>query len=108
MIYLDYAASTPVDPAAAKEMQKYLSVDGNFANPASNTYAQGLIAAKTVENARKQIATILNAEPREIVFTSGATESNNLALKGLLHFHKKNGKHLTMQRLSVLEVFDEF
>ena len=94
MIYLDYAATTPVDPAAAKEMQKYLSVDGIFANPASNTYAQGLIAANAVEDARGQIATMLNAEPREIVFTSGATESDNLALKGLLHFHKKNGKHI--------------
>lgn len=94
MIYLDYAATTPVDPKVATEMQTCLTLDGNFANPASKTHAFGINAVQRVEQARADIANMLNAEPREIIFTSGATESDNLAIKGLAEFHAKNGQHI--------------
>lgn len=82
-IYLDYAATTPVDAAAAKAMQQCLTVDGVFANPASRAHIMGWQAEEKVETARAQVAVLLNCDPREIVWTSGATESNNLALKGV-------------------------
>lgn len=81
-VYLDYAATTPVDPAVAAEMVKYLTLDGVFANPASRSHVYGWQAEAAVENARKQVAGLLHADPREIVWTSGATESDNLAIKG--------------------------
>lgn len=81
-VYLDYAATTPVDPAVAEEMLKYLTPDGVFGNPASRSHAFGWQAEAAVEGARRQVASLIHADPREIVWTSGATESDNLAIKG--------------------------
>ena len=93
-IYLDYASATPVDPAVASEMAKCLTLDGTFGNPASRSHRFGWQAEEAVDTAREQIADLLNADPREIVFTSGATESDNLAIKGAAHFYSKKGKHV--------------
>lgn len=93
-IYLDYAATTPVDPRVAEKMMQYLTMDGEFGNPASRSHRFGWQAEEAVEIARSQIAELVNADPREIVFTSGATESNNLAIKGAADFYRKKGKHL--------------
>jgi cysteine desulfurase len=81
-VYMDYAATTPVDPVVAEEMCRYLTIDGVFGNPASRSHGFGWQAEAAVENARKQVADLINADPREIVWTSGATESDNLAIKG--------------------------
>jgi len=81
-VYLDYAATTPVDPSVAEEMMKFLTPDGVFGNPASRSHAYGWQAEAAVESARKQVAELIGADPREIVWTSGATESDNLAIKG--------------------------
>lgn len=81
-VYLDYAATTPVDPVVADEMAKYLTLDGVFGNPASRSHAYGWQAEAAVEAARRQVADLISADPREIVWTSGATESDNLAIKG--------------------------
>jgi cysteine desulfurase len=94
MIYLDYAATTPVDPIVAKAMGECLTLDGTFANPASHTHELGFAAAGKVQAGREQVATLLGAHPREIVFTSGATESNNLAIKGIAGFYAGRGKHI--------------
>ena len=83
VIYLDYAATTPVDPRVAQKMSSCLLVEGNFGNPASRSHYYGWQAEEAVEEARTQVARLLNADPREIVWTSGATESDNLAIKGL-------------------------
>ena len=93
-IYLDYSATTPVDPRVAKKMMQYLTLDGHFGNPASRSHKFGWDADQAVTEARAQVADLINADPKEIVWTSGATESNNLALKGVAHFYKKNGKHI--------------
>ncbi|MGD8829782.1 MAG: aminotransferase class V-fold PLP-dependent enzyme, partial [Pseudomonadales bacterium] len=82
-VYLDYAATTPVDPRVAQKMSACLLVEGNFGNPASRSHVFGWEAEEAVEHARTQVAAVINADPREIVFTSGATESDNLALKGV-------------------------
>jgi cysteine desulfurase len=91
-IYLDYSATTPVDPRVVDKMIPYLRQ--NFGNPASRSHAFGWTAEHAVEQAREQVASLVNADPREIVWTSGATESINLALKGVAHFYKDKGKHL--------------
>jgi cysteine desulfurase len=91
-IYLDYSATTPVDPRVVDKMIPYLRQ--NFGNPASRSHAFGWTAEQAVEEAREQVASLVNADPREIVWTSGATESINLALKGVAHFYKDKGKHL--------------
>jgi cysteine desulfurase len=91
-IYLDYSATTPVDPRVVDKMLPYLRE--NFGNPASRSHAFGWTAEKAVEEARDQVAALINADPREIIWTSGATESINLALKGVAHFYKDKGKHL--------------
>jgi cysteine desulfurase len=91
-IYLDNSATTPVDPRVAEKMIPYLCQ--HFGNPASNTHAYGWNAEKAVEEARGHVAALVNADSREIVWTSGATEANNLALKGAAHFYQKKGKHL--------------
>lgn len=83
-VYMDYAATTPVDPVVAEEMSRYLTIDGVFGNPASRSHAFGWQAEAAVESARKQVADLINADPREIVWTSGATESDNLAIKGVV------------------------
>ena len=93
-IYLDYAATTPVDKSVADAMMKYLTADGVFANPASRSHRLGWQAEEAVDIARNQVADLINADPREIVFTSGATESDNLALKGVMHQARNKGKHL--------------
>mgnify|MGYP001548602407 FL=1 len=93
-IYLDYAATTPVDPRVAEKMMSYLTMDGCFGNPASRSHEFGWKAEEAVENARKEVATLINAEPKEIVWTSGATESDNLAIKGAAKFYRKNGNHI--------------
>jgi cysteine desulfurase len=93
-IYLDYAATTPVDPRVSDVMLRYLNMDGIFGNPASSTHIFGQNAAEAVNTAREKIAAILKADPREIIFTSGATESNNLAIKGLAQFYRSRGNHI--------------
>lgn len=91
-VYLDYAATTPVDKRVAEKMIPYLTE--TFGNPASNSHAFGWTAEEAVEKARADIAALINADPKEIVFTSGATESDNLAIKGAANFYKTKGKHL--------------
>lgn len=91
-VYLDYSATTPVDPRVAAKMIPYLTED--FGNPASRSHPYGWTAEKAVENAREEVAKLVNADPREIVWTSGATESNNLAIKGAAHFYSAKGKHI--------------
>ena len=91
-VYLDYAATTPVDRRVASKMIPYLTE--LYGNPASRSHAYGWAADEAVELAREQVCALINADPREIAWTSGATESNNLAIKGAAHFHKGKGKHL--------------
>ena len=93
-IYLDYSSTTPVDPRVAAKMADCLTTEGVFGNPASRSHKFGWVAEEAVDIARNQIADLVNADPREIVFTSGATESNNLAIKGAANFYAKKGKHL--------------
>lgn len=93
-IYLDYASTTPVDPRVAAKMKECLTNEGNFGNPASRSHKFGWLAEEAVDIARNQVAELVNADPREIVFTSGATESNNLAIKGAAQFYKNRGKHI--------------
>ena len=95
-IYLDYSATTPVDPRVAAKMIPYLTE--HFGNPASRSHAYGWKTEEAVEEARGHVATLLNADPREIVWTSGATEGNNLAIKGAAQFYKTKGKHLITQK----------
>ena len=83
-VYLDYAATTPVDPAVVDVMVRHLGPEGTFANPASRSHLYGWLAEEAVESARRQVADLLQADPREIVWTSGATEANNLAIKGVI------------------------
>jgi cysteine desulfurase len=93
-IYLDYAATTPVDPRVAEVMAQCLTIEGNFGNPASRSYRFGWMAEEAVDVARNQISDALNCDPREIVFTSGATESDNLAIKGVAAGYADKGKHI--------------
>jgi cysteine desulfurase len=103
-VYLDYAATTPVDPRVAQKMSGCLLVDGNFGNPASRSHLYGWQAEEAVEEARSQIARLINADPREIVFTSGATESDNLALKGLADGATR--RHIVTSRIEHKAVLD--
>lgn len=93
-VYLDYAATTPCDPRVADILMKHLTMDGNFANPASRSHMYGWQAEAAVEKARKQVASLLNADVREIVWTSGATEANNLAIKGAVEAGSNKGRHI--------------
>ncbi|TNF02033.1 MAG: IscS subfamily cysteine desulfurase [Gammaproteobacteria bacterium] len=105
-IYLDYSATTPVDPRVAAKMAECLTTEGNFGNPASRSHAFGWQAEAAVEEAREQVAALLNADPREIVWTSGATEADNLAIKGCAHFNQKKGKHLITSKIEHKAVLD--
>ncbi|WP_018954417.1 aminotransferase class V-fold PLP-dependent enzyme, partial [Thioalkalivibrio sulfidiphilus] len=105
-IYLDYSATTPVDERVAEEMAKYLTRGGIFGNPASRSHVFGWDAEKAVERAREQVAELVGADPREIVWTSGATEANNLAIKGAAHFYQKKGRHLITVKTEHKAVLD--
>ena len=105
-IYLDYLSTTPVDPRVADAMSECLSMEGTFGNPASRSHVFGWKAEEAVENARAQIADLINADPREIVWTSGATESDNLAIKGAAHFYRKKGQHIVTSKIEHKAVLD--
>ncbi|MEH6516301.1 MAG: IscS subfamily cysteine desulfurase [Halioglobus sp.] len=105
-IYFDYLATTPADPRVVEKMMHCLSMDGNFGNPASRSHVFGWKAEEAVENARRQVADLIHADPREIVWTSGATESDNLAIKGVAHFYQGKGKHLITTRIEHKAVLD--
>ncbi len=105
-IYLDYSATTPVDARVAEKMCKHLTLEGNFGNPASRSHVFGWDAEAAIEQAREQVAALINADPKEIVFTSGATESNNLAIKGVASFYKKKGKHIVTCKTEHKAVLD--
>lgn len=105
-IYLDYAATTPIDENVAKKMMQYMTFDGIFGNPASRSHGFGWQAEEAVETAREQIADLINADPREIVFTSGATESNNLAIKGIAQFYGEKGRHIITSKIEHKAVLD--
>jgi cysteine desulfurase len=104
--YMDYSSTTPVDARVAKKMAKYLTMEGDFGNPASRSHYFGWQAEKAVDEARSQVADLVGADPREIVWTSGATESNNLALKGIAHFYQKRGKHIITLKTEHKAVLD--
>lgn len=105
-IYFDYSATTPVDPRVAEAMMNCLTMAGNFGNPASRSHAFGWKAEEAVEQARQDVADYLNADAREIVWTSGATESDNLAIKGLAHLNHKRGKHIITSKIEHKAVLD--
>ncbi len=105
-IYLDYSATTPVDPRVAEKMCSYLTPDGKFGNPASRSHSFGWEADEAVEEARSNVASLVNADPKEIIWTSGATESDNLAIKGAAHFYAKKGKHIVTVKTEHKAVLD--
>jgi len=105
-IYLDYAATTPVDPRVAKEMMQYMLPDGHFGNPASSSHSYGWTAEKAVDQARAYVANLINADPREIIWTSGATEADNLAIKGIARFHKNRGRHIITSSVEHKAILD--
>jgi len=105
-IYFDYLATTPVDPRVVEKMVHCLSIEGNFGNPASRSHLYGWKAEEAVENGRRQVADLIKADPREIVWTSGATESDNLAIKGAAHFYVKKGKHIVTSKIEHKAVLD--
>ena len=104
--YMDYSATTPVDKRVAEKMAKYLTLEGDFGNPASRSHYYGWQAEKAVDEARSQVADLVGADPREIVWTSGATESNNLAIKGIANFYQKRGKHIITLKTEHKAVLD--
>ena len=105
-IYLDYAATTPVDPQVAERMMECLTFDGVFGNAASRSHFYGWQAEEKIEYAREQVANLIKADPREIVWTSGATESDNLALKGIAHFYQSRGKHIITSKIEHKAILD--
>ena len=106
VVYLDYAATTPVDPAVAQAMASCMGADGDFGNPASATHPYGMRAAARIERARGQVASLIGAAPEEVVFTSGATESANLAILGAARAHANGGRHLVTTRIEHKAVLD--
>lgn len=105
-IYFDYSATTPVDKRVAEKICNCLTTEGNFGNPASSSHEFGWKAEDAVNQARKDVADLINANPKEIVFTSGATESDNLAIKGIAHFYHKKGKHIVTCKTEHKAVLD--
>ena len=105
-IYLDYSATTPVDPRVAETMCRYLTMEGDFGNPASRSHIFGWQAEKAVEQARIDVAALIHADPKEIVWTSGATESDNLALKGAAHFYQSKGRHIVTVKTEHKAILD--
>ena len=105
-IYLDYSATTPVDPRVAEKMCECLTPSGAFGNPASRSHPFGWEAEKLVDEARNNVAALINADAKEIVWTSGATESNNLAIKGAAHFYKQKGNHIITLKTEHKAVLD--
>lgn len=105
-IYFDYASTTPVDPRVAEKMSECLSTEGKFGNPASRSHKYGWEAEEAIEVARRQVAELIGSDPREIVWTSGATESDNLAIKGVAHFYKSRGKHIVTSKIEHKAVLD--
>ncbi|MDP3517227.1 MAG: IscS subfamily cysteine desulfurase [Pseudohongiella sp.] len=105
-IYLDYAATTPVDPRVAKRMSECLSMEGVFGNPASRSHIFGWQAEQEVELARRHVADLIHCDPREIVWTSGATEADNLAIKGVAEFHADRGRHIVTSCIEHKAVLD--
>ena len=105
-VYLDYASTTPVDPRVVKVMTRCLGLDGVFGNPASRSHHYGWEAESAVDMARAEVANLINAEPREIIWTSGATESDNLAVKGAAHICASRGKHIVTSALEHKAVLD--
>jgi len=105
-VYLDYAATTPLDPRVAEAMSRCLTLEGNFGNPASRSHVYGWRAEEAVEDARASVAKLINADPREIVWTSGATESDNLALKGLAQSRCEQGRHIVTSSIEHKAVLD--
>src|SRR5690606_15382339 len=103
-IYLDYSATTPVDPRVVEKMVPWLY--DNFGNPASRSHSFGWEAEEAVENARQEVAKLVNADPREIIWTSGATESDNLAIKGAANFYAERGKHVITVKTEHKAVLD--
>jgi cysteine desulfurase len=103
-IYMDYSATTPIDPRVVDKMLPYLREQ--FGNPASRSHSFGWAAEQAVEEAREEVAKLVNADPREIIWTSGATESNNLAIKGAAHFYQGKGKHLVTVKTEHKAVLD--
>jgi cysteine desulfurase len=103
---MDYSATTPVDSRVAKKMVKYLTIEGDFGNAASRSHYYGWQAEKAVEKARRQVASLVGADSKEIIWTSGATESDNLAIKGIAHFYHKRGKHIITMKTEHKAVLD--
>ena len=105
-IYLDYASTTPVDPRVASKMMEFLTPEGEFGNPASRSHRFGWKADEAVEEARSHVANLVNCDPREIVWTSGATEADNLAIKGVAKFYKTKGNHIITSKIEHKAVLD--
>ncbi len=105
-IYLDYSATTPIDERVAARMSEYLTIEGQYGNPASRSHEFGWKAEQAVDLARQQVADLINADPREIIWTSGATESDNLAIKGAAHFYRKKGNHIITVKTEHKAVLD--
>ena len=105
-IYLDYSSTNPVDPRVAAKMVECITLDGNFGNPASRSHMSGWKAEEAVETARRQVADLIHCDPREIVWTSGATESDNLAIKGAAKFYREKGRHLVTSVIEHKAVLD--
>jgi len=103
---MDYSATTPVDPRVAEKMCRYLTPEGKFGNPASRSHSFGWEAEDAVGEARRHVAELVNADPKEIVWTSGATESDNLAIKGVAHFYRKRGRHIVTAKTEHKAVLD--
>ena len=105
-IYLDYASTTPVDPRVLEVMKNHLSLEGNFGNPATRSHSFGWKAEEAVEDARFQVASLVNCDTREIIWTSGATEADNLAIKGVAKFYKSKGNHIITSKIEHKAVLD--